>query len=77
MGLLALRLRNVDEALDYYEEFVQVAPKDPNQYILRYKILRARRAPIEQQIEALEEFKKAEYIENGRMNWQNCIRKQE
>ena len=63
LGLLALRLRNVDEALDYYEEFVQVAPKDPNQYILRYKILRARRAPIEQQIEALEEFKKAEYIE--------------
>ena len=63
LGLLALRLRNVDEAIDYYDEFVQVAPKDPNQYILRYKILRARRAPVEQQIEALEEFKKAEYIE--------------
>lgn len=42
---------------------MQIAPKDPNQYILRYKILRAQRAPIEQQIEALEEYKKSEYIE--------------
>ncbi len=42
---------------------MQIAPKDPNQHILRYQILRAQRAPVEQQIEALEEFKKAEYIE--------------
>lgn len=60
---LALKTGNVDEAIDYYDDFLQVAPKDPNQYILKYKILRARRAPVEQQIEALEEFKKAEYIE--------------
>lgn len=60
---LALKTGNVDEAIDYYDDFMQVAPKDPNQHILRYKILRARRAPVEQQIEALEEFKKAEYIE--------------
>ena len=46
-----------------YDEFIQIAPKDPNRHILRYQILRAQRAPIEQQIEALEEFKKAEYIE--------------
>ena len=49
--------------MDCYEEFVSVAPKDPNQYILRYKILKAQNAPITQQIEVLEEFKKAEYIE--------------
>ena len=54
---------NVEEAIDYYDDFMQIAPKDPNQYILRYQILRAQNAPIEQQIEALEEFKKAEYIE--------------
>ena len=60
---LALKTGNVDEAIDYYDDFMQVAPKDPNQHILKYKMLRARRAPIEQQIEALEEFKKAEYIE--------------
>ena len=58
---LALKTRN--EAIDYYDEFIQIAPKDPNQHILKYQILRAQRAPIEQQIHALEEFKKAEYIE--------------
>ena len=60
---LALKTGNVDEAIDFYDEFMQIAPKDPNQYILRYQILRAQRAPIEQQIEALEEYKKSEYIE--------------
>ena len=60
---LALKTRNVDEAIDYYDEFIQIAPKDPNRYLLKYQILRAQRAPIEQQIEALESFKKAEYIE--------------
>ncbi len=61
--VLALKTKNVDEAIDYYDEFVQTAPKDPNRYLLRYQILRARREPIEQQIEALEAFKKGEYIE--------------
>ncbi|MEG0720267.1 MAG: AAA family ATPase, partial [Lachnospiraceae bacterium] len=63
LGTLALRLGDIDEATDCYEEFVTVAPKDPNQYILKYKILKAQKAPVEQQIEVLEEFKKAEYIE--------------
>ncbi len=63
LGTLALRLNDVDEASDCYEEFVKLAPKDPNQYILKYKILKARRAPLADQIDALEEFKKAEYIE--------------
>ena len=59
LGTLALRLNDVDEASDCYEEFVKLAPKDPNQYILKYKILKARRAPLSEQIDALEEFKKA------------------
>lgn len=63
LGILALKLGEPSEAMDCYEEFVSVAPKDPNQYILRYKILKAQNAPITQQIEVLEEFKKAEYIE--------------
>lgn len=63
LGILALKLGEPSEAMDCYEEFVAVAPKDPNQYILRYKILKAQNAPIAQQIEVLEEFKKAEYIE--------------
>lgn len=61
--LLALKTGNVDQAIDYYDEFAQIAPKDPNRHILHYMILKAQRGPIEQQIEALEEFKKNEYIE--------------
>ena len=63
LGILALKMNDISEAMDCYEEFIGVAPKDPNQFILRYKILKAQKAPVEQQIDALEEFKKAEYIE--------------
>ncbi len=63
LGLLALRINDIEEAADCYEEFVKLAPKDPNQYILKYRILRAQGAPISEQIDALEDFKKAEYIE--------------
>ena len=63
LGTLALKINDTEEATDCYEEFIKLAPKDPNQYILKYKILRARRAPIAEQIHALEEFKKAEYVE--------------
>jgi len=60
---LALKTGNLDEALDFYDDFMEIAPKDPNQYILRYKILRARKAPVKDQIEALENYKQEEYIE--------------
>lgn len=63
LGTLALKLNDVREATDCYEEFIAMAPKDPNQYILRYKILKSQNAPLSQQTEALEEFKKAEYVE--------------
>lgn len=60
---LALKTDRLDKAIDYYEEFTQAAPKDPNQYILKYQILRAQKAPVRQQIKALEEYKKSEYVE--------------
>lgn len=60
---LAIKMGSLEEAIDYYDEFVQAAPKDPNQYILKYRLLRSRRASIDQQIRALEQFKKAEYVE--------------
>ena len=63
LGTLALKINDVKEATACYEEFISMAPKDPNQYILRYKILRTQGAPVSEQIAALEEFKKAEYIE--------------
>ena len=63
LGIISLKLGHFDEATDCYEEFVKLAPKDPNQYILRYKILKAQKAPIKEQIEALEDFKHSEYVE--------------
>ena len=57
LGTLALKIKDIREATDCYEEFVKLAPKDP------YKILRTQGAALSDQIAALEEFKKAEYIE--------------
>ena len=63
LGTLALKIDDIEEASDCYEEFVKLAPKDPNQFILKYKILKAQGAPLTEQIAALEDFKKAEYVE--------------
>lgn len=63
LSSLALKMDDIKEATECYEEFIGIAPKDPNQHILRYKILAKQEAPIEQQIEALENFKKTEYAE--------------
>ena len=63
LGIISLKLGHFDEATDCYEEFVKLSPKDPNQYILRYKILKAQKAPVKEQIEALEDFKHSEYVE--------------
>ena len=63
LGIISLKLGHFDEAADCYEEFVKLAPKDPNQYILRYKILKAQKEPVKEQIEALEDFKHSEYVE--------------
>ncbi len=63
LGQLALKMGDVNEAMDCYDELLVVAPKDPNQYILRYSILKAEGASVEQQIEALSKYKKIEYVE--------------
>ena len=63
LGTLALKLKEVKEAEDCLEEFIALAPKDPNQYILKYKILKEKNAPLAEQIEVLETFKKIEYVE--------------
>lgn len=63
LGTLALKLGDMKEAMDCYEEFIALAPKDPNQHVFKYKILKAQNASLEEQIEALEEFKKVEYVE--------------
>ena len=63
LGILALKANDVEEATDCYEEFVKLAPRDPNQHILKYKILKVQNAALEDQIAALEDFKRAEYVE--------------
>ncbi len=63
LATLALKLKDVQEAMACYEEFVEMAPKDPNQYILRYKIQKEQGESLEKQIETLEQFKKTEYVE--------------
>ena len=63
LGTLALKMNEVKEAMDCYEEFVALAPNDPNQFVFKYKILKSKKAPIAEQIAVLEEFKKVEYVE--------------
>lgn len=63
LGTLALKEGRLKEAVDCYDEFVTLAPKDPNRFILKYKILKEKKAPVAEQIALLEEFKKVEYIE--------------
>lgn len=60
---LSLKMHEFDEAVEYYTEYVENASNDNSKYILKYKIYRARRAPIEEQIEILEKYKKWEYTE--------------
>lgn len=63
LGTLALKMNEIKEAMDCYEEFVALAPNDPNRFVFKYKILKSKNAPIAEQIAVLEEFKKVEYVE--------------
>lgn len=60
---VCLKLGEIEEAVDFYTEFAEVAPHDNSRYILKYKIYRARRSPLPDQIAILEEYKDREYTE--------------
>lgn len=60
---LSIKMGNFDEAADYYKNFVEISPNDNSRYILKYKLSRARRAPIKEQISILQEYKEKEYTE--------------
>lgn len=60
---LAIRTHNFDEAKDYYDEFVEIAPHDNLKYVLRYKMSREQGENIAEQIKILEELKEQEYTE--------------
>lgn len=60
---VSLKLGETEQAADYYSKFVDAAPNDNSRFILKYKIYRAQKAPLEDQIAILEDYKDREYTE--------------
>ena len=60
---LAIQVGNYDEAMEYYEEFVEMAPNDSLKFVLKYKIYKAKGESLAEQIQILEDLKEQEYIE--------------
>lgn len=60
---LSIRLEDYIDAVEYYKEFVQVAPRDTGRYILQYKLYEAQEVGLQERIAVLEEFKRHEYVE--------------
>ena len=63
LAKVAVKMKNFDEAKDYYQEFVEIAPHDNLKYVLKYEICKAQGANIETLIGILEELKEQEYTE--------------
>lgn len=60
---LALKMGLYDDAVKYYNQYLETASNDTSKYILKYKIYKAQKAPLEDQIAILEEYKEREYTE--------------
>ena len=60
---VSLKLGQVSEAVEFYQEYREVAPNDNTQYILKYKILKVKKAPLAEQIKVLEDYKEKEFTE--------------
>lgn len=60
---VSIKMEDLEDALKYYQEFLEMAPNDNIHYILKYKIYNARKTPLEDQIQILEEYKEREYTE--------------
>lgn len=60
---LSIKMGEIVQAIEYYKEFVQIAPKDTGRYILQYKLYEAQDVSLEERIAVLEEFKKRDYRE--------------
>lgn len=60
---VSLKLGQVSEAVEFYQEYREVAPNDNTQYILKYKILKEKKAPLAEQIKILEDYKEKEFTE--------------
>mgnify|MGYP004549944923 FL=1 len=60
---LSIKLDDVVAAVEYYKEFVQIAPRDNGRYVLQYKLYEAQEVSLEERIAVLEELKHREYRE--------------
>ncbi len=60
---VSLKMGDIDDAMEFYERFTEVAPNDNTRYILQYKIYKAKRASLSEQIQILEEYKEKEFTE--------------
>lgn len=60
---LSIKLEEYVQAIEYYKEFVQLAPKDSGRYVLQYKLYEAQEVSLEERISVLEELKKRDYRE--------------
>ena len=60
---LSIKLEEFVQAIEYYKEFVQIAPKDTGKYILLYKLYEAQDAGLEDRIDVLKKLKQREYKE--------------
>ena len=60
---IAIKTKEFDEAQEYYDEFVEIAPHDNLKYILRYEMNKAKGAGLDVLIQILEELKEQEYTE--------------
>lgn len=65
---LAIKMEEYVQAIEYYKEFVQIAPKDTGRYVLQYRLYEAQDVSMEERIAVLEEFKKRSPGRNGCMN---------
>lgn len=54
--LISVKTKEFDEAMEFYEDFVEMAPRDTSRYILKYKMTKAKNAPVEKLIKILEEY---------------------
>lgn len=63
LAQIAIEAGQFDEATEYYDEFVEIAPHDTLKFVLRYQISRAKGEPIAEQIQILNELKEQEYTE--------------
>ena len=72
LALISAKTKEFDEALEFYHDFVDMAPRDTARYVLQYRIAKAKGEPIDFLIEILEEYVELDMEENGCTSLPSC-----